>query len=78
MENQKVRAISFGKLQKIIAVSWDHESLLPFLVCWADLDILCISGRSPTASNFIYLSIYLSILFYVYAQEIHPSGRCKC
>ena len=66
MENQKVRAISFGK---IIAASWDHEILLLFLVCWADLDILCISGRSPSTSNF---------LVYVYAQEIHPSGRCKC
>ena len=70
MENQKVRAISFGKLQKIIAASWDHEILLLFLVFWADLDILCIYR--------VVLPAHQIFLFYVYAQEIHPSGRCKC
>ena len=51
------RHFRFGKLQKIIVVSWDHEILLLFLVCWADLDMLCISGRSPTASNFLVLCL---------------------
>ena len=39
-----LRAIPFGKLKKIWAVIWVDANFLLFLVCSADLDVLC-SGQ---------------------------------
>ena len=39
-----------GNLQKVRIVFWGVAMFLLFIVCSADLDMLC-AGRSPTASN---------------------------
>ena len=41
LESQIVRATSFGKLQKIWTVIREDAIFLLFLVCSADVDILC-------------------------------------
>ena len=41
-----VRAIPFGKLQKIWAMIWGDADFLIFLVCSADLDIPCSGAFS--------------------------------
>ena len=58
-----VRAIPFGNLQKIWSVVCDDVIFLLFLVCSADLDILC-SGLSSYHAKFYS--------FYVYTQNFHP------
>ena len=41
LENQMVRVIPFGKLQKLWAASWGNAHFLFFLVSLADLATLC-------------------------------------
>ena len=54
------RAIPFGKLQKLWAVFCDDVVFLLFLVCSADLDIVCCESSSH------HVKFYS---FNVYAQK---------
>ena len=59
-ENQMARAIPIGKLQKLWAVIFDNVIFLLFLVCSADLDIVCSESSSH------HVKFYS---FNVYAQK---------
>ena len=56
-ENQMARAIPIGKLQKLWAVIFDNVIFLLFLVCSADLDIVC-SELSSHHVKFCSFNVY--------------------
>ena len=58
LENQMVRAIPFGKLQKIWAVFCDDVVFLLFLVCSADLDIVCSGSSSHHVKFYSFMFIH--------------------
>ena len=64
-----VRAIPFGKLQKIWAEIWGDAIFVLFYIILADVDI---SYSDTHSRNFAILK-----LFYVYAWNFQPDGFYK-
>ena len=56
MENQMVLPILFRKRQEIWAMIQDDAFFLLFLVCSADLDILCSGFHRVQFYNFIFMN----------------------
>ena len=73
LENQMVRIIPFGKLQKIWAVFCDDVIFLLFLVCSADLDMVC-SGSSSH-----HVKLYsLMFMHKIITRVVCVNGRQCC
>lgn len=70
MQNQMLRAIPFGKHQKISAVISGDAMFLLFLVCFSDLDIFC-SGSFSHRVKF-YRCIFMQKIS---TREVSVNGR---
>ena len=72
MENQRVQAIPFGKLQKKWAVFYDDVVFLLFLVCSADLDMVCSGSSSHHAKFYILMFMHRISTRVVCVNSKHP------
>ena len=70
MQNQMLRAIPFGKHQKISAVISGDAMFLLFLVCFSDLDIFC-------SGSFSHLVKFYRFIFMqkISTREVSVNGR---
>ena len=73
LENQMVRAIPFGKLQKIWAVIWGDAIVLLFKVSLADVDIFHSDSHSRNFAFSCFMLMPEIFNWMVFVNGMHPS-----